>query len=75
MTSSCEVTGAFRMRLPLVGELTAESVPALVGQMETARDENGYGASDIGARWPVKDSAGKHVASVTYNGRIIWEAA
>jgi hypothetical protein len=78
-TAGCEASVAkidaslFAMRVPHIGMLTSASVEGLVGQLETARDEGGYGSSDIGARWVVKDSGGKHVASVTYNGRIIWE--
>jgi hypothetical protein len=75
VTRSVEERQAFTMKVPMIGALTAASVEDLADKFAEARDEGGYGASDIGSRWPVRDGHGKHTATVCYNGRIIWEAA
>lgn len=73
--SSEEISKAFSMKVPKIGLLSAESAKSLAYKFAEARDAGGYGASDIGSRWPVLDAQGKHTASVSYNGRITWEVA
>jgi len=50
---------------------TATSVEALVDAFERWRDETGFGASEIGAQFPVHRDGAK-VGEVSYNGR--WTA-
>jgi hypothetical protein len=47
---------------------TAATIEALVGAFERWRDETGFGASEIGARFPVYRD-GRKVGEVSYNGR------
>ena len=50
--------------------IEASSVDALRARFESVRDENCYGASDIGARFRVKRADGKIVGTLYYNGRF-----
>lgn len=61
---------AFRVTIPLIGRLAADSIEDLSRMMATARDASGYGASDIGGQWNVLDAGGRCVAKLSYNGRI-----
>jgi len=53
---------------------TAPTIEELVDAFERWRDETGYGASDIGGRFPVTREGAK-VGEVSYNGRWWPEAA
>lgn len=53
----------------LGGKTFAEpSLAALVDSFTRWRDETGFGASDIGSRWPVFHD-GRRVGVLSYNGR------
>lgn len=57
------------MKVPAIGRLKAATVGDLVDKFSTARDQSGYGASDIGGQWTVTDQAGNVVGRISYNGR------
>jgi hypothetical protein len=61
----------FSVKIPRIGVLASESLSDLVQQVGEARDNGGYGASDIGSRWAVKFS-GKQFCYMSYNGRL-WD--
>ncbi|MGH8319941.1 MAG: hypothetical protein ACREUL_18550 [Steroidobacteraceae bacterium] len=50
------------------------SLDALVDAFTRWRDETGFGASDIGARWPVFHG-GARVGVLSYNGRFAGEVS
>lgn len=49
-----------------------------VAQFEVWRDENGFGASDIGSRYPLLQGSGseqRRIGFVSYNGRVELDVA
>lgn len=63
------MTAFVTMKVPAIGRIKAPTVSALVETFATARDEGGYGASDIGGQWNVTDQTGAVIGRISYNGR------
>jgi hypothetical protein len=58
-----------QVKIPKIGTVIADNVDDLTSRVREAIDENGYGASDVGGRWTVKNDAGK-IGMLSYNGRF-----
>jgi hypothetical protein len=56
--------------IPKIGAVVADSVPDLIARVRKEIDERGYGASDVGAKWPIKAGTGEVLGSLSYNGRF-----
>lgn len=60
----------FTVKIRKIGTMTAATIDELRAAMESARDAGGYGASDIGGQWSVRNKARQIVALLSYNGRV-----
>jgi hypothetical protein len=69
MAPRTEELPAMQVKIPKIGTVIADNVSDLISRVRAAIDENSFGASDVGARWVVKD-AGKKVGMLSYNGRF-----
>ncbi len=64
----------YTVQIPKVGTVTAATLEAL-GEAAWTQVHGGnpqreyYGASDVGARWPVKDGS-RTVGTLRYNGKF-----
>ena len=65
---------ALNVTIPEIGTLGANTQLDLMQTFSEARDAGGYGASDIGAQWPVTNSEGARVGILSYNGRLAIDA-
>jgi len=59
-----------QVKIPKIGAVIADNMDDLTSRVREAIDENGYGVSDVGGRWPVKNDAGVKIGMLSYNGRF-----